>query len=175
MAFKQSGEDRAVFCRHTPADKGHNYVGGACRRSITTSDCWHTDIAWWIFMRIWDSSEWLANTVHRERHLVEHISSTFTLELWILYVNNTITTRTCYNYCLLSCDWQVLPALVTTPVSSVYRCAVNTSSGNMEMVMNAMEGFIDTLPGSRADIPTGMPNTDCRCTPHYSFGSHAAA
>ena len=126
----KSGEDRAVFCRHTPADKGHNYVRGTCRRSITTSDCWHTiDIAWWIFMRIWDSSEWLANTVHRERHLVEHISSTFTLKLWILYVNNnhyqdllqllsplmwlTSSTSTCHNTCLLCLGVLLTLAAVT--------------------------------------------------------------
>lgn len=55
--------------------------------------------------------------------------------------------------------WQVLPGCLS-PLS---RCAVNTSSGNMETVMNAMEGFIDTLPGSRADIPsyTEVRNGQC--------------
>jgi len=100
----------AVFCRHTPADKGHNYVRSTCRRNITTTDCWHTrhtiDIPWWIFMSIWDSSEWLANKIHRKRHLIEHISSTIALKLWILCV-----------------------------------------------------------------ITTGMPNTDCRCSPHYTCSS----
>ena len=32
------------------------------------------------------------------------------------------------------------------------RCAINTSTGNLENVSKAMEGFIDSIPGSRTDI-----------------------
>ena len=52
-------------------------------------------------------------------------------------------------------------------LSPLSRCAVNTSSGNMETVMNAMEGFIDTLPGSRADIPS---YTEVRAMQCYTLG-----
>ncbi len=39
-------------------------------------------------------------------------------------------------------------------MSGYCRCAVNTSTGNMESVERAMDGFIDTLPGSRTDLPS---------------------
>ena len=40
------------------------------------------------------------------------------------------------------------------PPSVCFRCAVNTGESDMDAVREAMEGFVDSLPGTGADLPS---------------------